>query len=711
MTPEPTAEAVEFLRCLAPDEPAHLVAMPPDNRPVCRTFDPIDFAKVRDWIEGKMGAENIYYHVNVLKDGVRDKKATKADIEHARCLHADVDDLNALDRIRSFSPPPSVVVASGGGYQALWLLKEPSFDLDRVERCNRALEQALGADHCHNVDRILRLPGTINVPNAKKRAAGRVAVPARVVEANWDLRYDLADFKEASPPTAAAATSSVEVVPIGPEDLPGALTAYEKVLIATGDDPVRPRGSENARYPSRSEAVFRVACALAREGWEEARIAGVLINPVFGISQSILEKRNPNRYSVKQARDAIAAVGDGWPDVDKSINPRPTFRNTLVACQRLEIRFAFNQFKSRKTLSGYELEEHQGEISDDAVLAIRGLILKRFGFDPRSDNVRDAVNFLCIENAYHPVREEIDRLTWDGVPRLDTWLTTYLGAEETPLNRAIGAILLIAAVRRIRKPGTKFDQIVVLEGPQGSGKSTAVRILAGEGNHSDQEIINLDAKAQMEMMEGVWFYELGELDGLNKAEANRIKAFASRTVDRARPAYGHYSVARPRQAVFVGTTNEEKYLRDPTGNRRFWPVMTSAIDLEALARDRDQLIAEAASREAAGESIVLPTELWAQATAEQAARTEDDPWMDAVENARPQVVDGMLRHFTTNLLANILDIRPDQQNQGHTKRLAVLMKKLGWKPVRLRQGGRVIRGYEKPRPDGYVLPPKTPESF
>src|SRR5690606_5186613 len=140
-----------------------------------------------------------------------------------------------------------------------------------------------------------------------------------------------------------------------------------------------------------------------------------------------------------------------------------------------------------------------------------------------------------------PVCEYLDSLDWDGTPRLSRWLTSYLGAEDTELNRAIGRLVLVAAVRRAREPGGKFDTIVVLEGRiQGEGKSTALAILAGRENFSDQDILALDAKAQMENVEGVWIYEICELEGMTRADVSKVKAFASRQEDRARPAYGRF---------------------------------------------------------------------------------------------------------------------------------------------------------------------------
>jgi predicted P-loop ATPase len=170
-------------------------------------------------------------------------------------------------------------------------------------------------------------------------------------------------------------------------------------------------------------------------------------------------------------------------------------------------------------------------LSDDACSALRHMVIERFGFDPGKEPTRDAAETLAIENAFHPIRNYLDGLKWDGASRLDRWMTTYLGADDTPLNAAVGRIVLVAAVRRVRQPGIKFDTILVLEGEQGVGKSTAIKILAGPENFSDQNILTLDPKAQMELLEGVWIYELCELEGLSRAETSKVKAFASRSVD------------------------------------------------------------------------------------------------------------------------------------------------------------------------------------
>jgi predicted P-loop ATPase len=212
-------------------------------------------------------------------------------------------------------------------------------------------------------------------------------------------------------------------------------------------------------------------------------------------------------------------------------------------------------------------------------------------------------------------------------------MTTYLGAEDTALNRAIGRLTLIAAVRRVRSPGCKFDQIPVWEGKEGTNKSTAIAVLAGQENFSDQTILTSGDKEQQELLRGVWIYEIADLAGMRKSDVDKVKAFASRTYDRARPAYGRRVVSVPRKVVIIGTTNDDQYLQSQTGNRRFWPVGTGTIDIQGLRQDRDQLWAEAAEIDANGEPLVLPRELWTEAAAVQDERRQHDPWDDVLASA------------------------------------------------------------------------------
>ncbi len=700
-------EAWTFASNMSRSRMVHLVAIAESERLAAASFELKESSHAAAWIAEQAG-KNIYFHVNALRVDVKNKKATKEDIEEVLAFHTDIDNSEAFELLDNFPLRPTAVVASGGGRQAFWLLREPLRDLALAERINKAIAELCGGDHCWNVDRVMRVPGTVNIPNAKKRAAGRVPILAYVIEADWKRLYNAEDFLpfDPGPGDAGAALVPVNLVRVSRDDLPKSILPATLSLIENGDDPDRPRGRANPRHKSRSESVYRAACDLARLGCSAEFIAGVLLNPEFLISESVREKRRPEAYAMRQAAKALESVAKGWPDTFRSGAPKPSMRNARAGLCRLGLSFAYDMFRHRKMVQGHVIEQFVGEITDDACMMLRGLILDQFGFDPGTQNVQDAIMLMCIEEPEHPVREMLDNLKWDGVPRLDTWLSRYLGAADTPLNRAIGPIMLIAAVRRVRVPGVKFDQIIVFEGVQGTGKSTAVKILAGEEFHSDQDILSLDPKAQLELLDGVWFYEINELEGMNRAEVAKIKAFASRQVDRARLAYGRNAVSRPRQVIFIGTTNEDKYLRDQTGNRRFWPIKTGVIDLPALARDRDQLLAEAAHYEAQGASIAMPAELWQAAAVEQEARVEEDPWVEQIEAAVPIIAGDKLRFVTTSLLGDVLGIRPEHQNQGHTKRLSALMKRLGWRNEKFKLHGKAVRGYEKEKQEGYVPPPK-----
>ena len=176
-TPTPnTGRALDFLeQMFGADIVRHLVAIDEDGKVAALSFGPTEREAARAWIEARQGSDNLYYSVNELKPSVSNRKAAKEDVARALYLHVDVDDTAALARICEFVPKPTSVVFSGNGYQVFWKLKEPTQDLDQVERLNAGIARKLGGDKCHNIDRVMRLPGTINVPNAKKRKAGRVA--------------------------------------------------------------------------------------------------------------------------------------------------------------------------------------------------------------------------------------------------------------------------------------------------------------------------------------------------------------------------------------------------------------------------------------------------------------------------------------------------------------------------------------------------------
>ncbi len=203
------------------------------------------------------------------------------------------------------------------------------------------------------------------------------------------------------------------------------------------------------------------------------------------------------------------------------------------------------------------------------------------------------------------VTDYLNALVWDGTPRIDRWLVDCAGADDTPNVRAVSRALLVAAVRRARHPGCKLDQMPVITGPQGSGKSSALRLLAVDDAWfaDDAPIGTDDARRIIEATAGKWIVEAAELSGMSPSDSSLLKAFLSRSADEARMPYQRDQTRVPRGFVVVGTTGSADFLQDNTGNRRFWPVSVRRFDLVRLAAVRDQLWAEAAVIEATGEVI------------------------------------------------------------------------------------------------------------
>ncbi len=300
-----------------------------------------------------------------------------------------------------------------------------------------------------------------------------------------------------------------------------------------------------------------------------------------------------------------------------------------------------------------------------------------------------AFDLVASEHAYDPVQDYFDALRWDGTPRLDGWLSVYCGAEASEYTRAVGARWLISAVARTYRPGSKADCALVLEGPQGQGKSSVLRCLAGEW-FSD-EIAKLGSKDAGLMLLGRLIVELSELDALGKAELTEAKAFLSRDVDRYRPPYGKRVTDHPRRCVFAGTTNETEYLRDASGNRRFWPVACGPIALERLEADRDQLWAEAVTRFSDGEAWHLNTPgLEGLATEAQAARQQSHPWEVPVLD----FVDGRAEVTLDEVLTSAVKKPLDQQGQKDQKAVASILRANGWKSRQVRKNKRTVRIWE-----------------
>lgn len=371
--------------------------------------------------------------------------------------------------------------------------------------------------------------------------------------------------------------------------------------------------------------------------------------------------------------------------------PRPNLANALLALRcapELQDLLTFDEMLRAplllRALPGRMPDgTYPRPVRDTDVSAIQEW-LQLAGLEALSKDVtHQAVDACAAELRFHPVRDYLDGLVWDGQPRVGAWLKTYLGAVASAYSRAIGEMFMVAMVARIYEPGCKADYMLVLEGPQGGQKSAACSVLGDRWFSDALPDLRTSGKDVSQHLRGKWLIEVAEMSALDHAEAAALKAFLTRTVEQYRPSYGRRDVSEPRQCMFIGTTNKQVYLRDETGGRRFWPVKVGAVDIEALRRDRDQLFTEAVHLYRAG------TRWWPDAefeklhiAPEQEARFEADAWEEAIE-----------AYLATKVRVTILDVaqkalgldvsRLGTQDQ---RRIAAVLSRLAWQRGK-REGG------------------------
>lgn len=349
--------------------------------------------------------------------------------------------------------------------------------------------------------------------------------------------------------------------------------------------------------------------------------------------------------------------------------------------------FAFDEFRQMKMLMkplpGTRTPKTRFKPRDfrdsDAVKIVSWF--NRNSFPVATKNiVYDAIDVIMDDNAYHPVREWLESLPpADGRKLLDTWLFDFCGVVPTSDKhrayvREVGRKWLISAVARIMEPGCKADYAIILEGGQGAGKSTTLRILCGDEWFGDA-LPNMASKDASDYLRGKWVIEMAELSNINKSEVEVVKAFISRTEERFRPAYGRNEITYPRQCVFAGSTNKTDYLRDETGNRRFWPVRVSnKCDLKGIRAARAQLWAEALAAFRDGEEWWLSEEVIATAKDEQEMRVAQDAWSTTIMD----FCIGKTMVSPTQIAREALQLEITKIDRMVTNRITAVLAGAGW---------------------------------
>lgn len=502
-----TAAAVAFLAKWSPDSPWVLTSIIPDGKTDTRTFQPTASKEAAKWIDERQGSQNLYFHVNPVLRPLT-AKASKEDVARLAWLHIDIDprageDHNeerdrALRLLREYKLRPTVIIDSGGGFQGFWKLnRDPKLEIDgsvehaqELEAYNIQLEKVFGADHCHNVDRIMRIPGTINVPTARKQKKGRVPTLAKLVEWNEESVYDIAQFT-AAPRVQSKDLSGLgggapkvqisgNVPQIGTEELREwartngkTITDHTLALIATGQDPLNP-----TKYGSRSEVLFRVCCDLVRAEVPAEMIFAVITGP-NEIAVSVREKRGWQAYAIRQIERAQ----------EEAIDPALRLLNEEYAviadiggkCRI--IKEVFDPVMERYRLSKQSFEDFRNYYNNQRV---------QVGVDSQNQPVYKPLgtwwtvhpNRRQYKNiVFAPNREVKDAYNlWRGfscdalpgekhLTYLQHVRDNICGGNEEHYN-----FLVAWMARAVQKPDCNGEVAVVLRGKRGTGKSKFAKV-------------------------------------------------------------------------------------------------------------------------------------------------------------------------------------------------------------------------------------------
>ena len=425
--------------------------------------------------------------------------------------------------------------------------------------------------------------------------------------------------------------------------------------------------------------------------FEPSRITGATL--IFRAKENGWEPRQQRAKSaIQQSKGRAAPVEVQQGNLHYQINKQgqqvliPNLHNCRELIQQQRLSVWYDEFLRQIQTEDFDGEIIQWDDSRTLELTVQMQSLegmRRLG----RDIVDQAIHLVAYRNVRNSLQDWLSALQWDGTERLDTWLARYCGAEVDEYTTDVGKCWLLAAVARAYEPGTKFDHMLVLEGPQGIGKSSIFEILAG-GYFS--ELNKFDGKEPAEKLAGRWLIEVGELAGLRKSDVETVKSFLTCRVDRYRPAYGRYVIDVPRTCVFGGTTNADQYLNDATGNRRFWPVRCGQVDLTLLREERDLLLAEAVRRYQQGETFLLGESARKTVLMLQEDRDQDDAWMGPISRWLEK------RHAATmeELFTDALDFEhKNQWKRADEVRIGNIMKKLNWKRYRVRNDGRLVYEY------------------
>jgi len=378
------------------------------------------------------------------------------------------------------------------------------------------------------------------------------------------------------------------------------------------------------------------------------------------------------------------------------IKPTERFPNPLYGLVR------FNQFTKKIELTRpapwHNFEGSNLAWQESDTTQLESFLSRVKKFDPGANILFKAVQCEAYRHSYHPIKDYLNGLKWDKIPRLESFLVDFVGAPDTLYVREIAKATLIGAVSRIFQPGCKHDSMLVLEGNQGNAKSEVVKVLGGQW-YGTFPIITKN-KDTIQNMQGVWFIEAAEMEFMKREQAQAFKAYLTTTTDIVRFPYERLNSTVPRAGIFVGTVNPDntgEYLNDSTGNRRFWPVATTTVDIDGLKEARDQLFAEAVYLyKKGGLNYLKDSAAIEEALIEQEKRAPKEIWGEVIGSWLRRTSAMQPEELTTEYIASSgLNIPVSQMNRLTTIRINKAMHDLDYKQHLKREGDHRYRVWRK----------------
>ena len=598
----------------------------------------------------------------------------------------------ALEKIHTLTPSPSATVESGGGYHIYYFLDEATAP-DTIETINKRLANLVNADHCHDRARVLRLPLSYHCKTEKliqlrfvtltedtHKASGLLATWPACEGEQPKIEYNT--IKEI--PKAQLSANLQDLL-----NEHQSLNDYYNGLGKTGGD----QSGSGYDYAFAREALYlgasvgevcdAVACRIigrnkrVRNDYVQNTVARAKASVDAYKTKKATIKEEPDQYTLER----LAKYPKGNVKAGQYIKNRSNLAIILEHDDQYNEVLRYNAFKNR-------IEYKEDSLHRKDIIAIALDIERRYGLSYGVDMLEDMAVFVAHQNVYHPVRDYLMSLPAKESNALDDWMHKAFGVPNDDMHKAIGRAWAIGAVARIMSPGCFVKNMLILEGAQDIGKSSALKILARHDawyRDTPFDIKRGDARDAYIKINSSWLYELPEMKSFDKVDANTVKAFISSTTDSYRGFWDKFDKDVPRQCVFIGTTNQKGILHDSTGNVRFWPVHVERVDFAWLEANVDAIWSAAVCAYQAGEKWHISDEIERAMNESREEYESNDDRITLIEQAYDEMeCDGA----TLTLLLRSIGFMPSQITRRVQMNFGELLTRAGWTRTREMFEGR-----------------------